>query len=139
MRRTSSLVLSRRAKFAFAASAAALVACQQDLTTPAAASGGTEAPVVQTGSPANSANPLASFMFYVDQASNAQRTADSWRSTRPSDAQQMEKIASEPVAKWFGSWNSIAGIANDVASAASMVAAAGRVPVFVAYNISHRD
>src|SRR5436305_12064846 len=101
MRRFSHLVQSGRAQSAFAALSAtiALSACQTDLSTApgAATSGGTGATVVQTGSAATSANPLASFMFYVDQASNAQKTADSWRTTRASDAQQMDKIASQPV------------------------------------------
>src|SRR3954470_9369916 len=91
MRQFSSLVLSGRARYAFAAvsSAVALTACQSDITTaPGAAPVDTSATVVQTGGPASSANPLASFMFYVDQASNAEKTADSWRSTRTADAQQ---------------------------------------------------
>jgi endoglucanase len=87
----------------------------------------------------SSANPLAGLTFYIDQASKARKTADAWRATRPADAQQMEKIASQPMATWFGSWNSTSTIRGDVAAAVSTTAAVGSVPVFVAYNIPQRD
>lgn len=90
-------------------------------------------------SSASSANPLASFTFYIDQASRARKTADSWRATRPADADQMDKIASQPMAKWFGSWTTVSSIRNDVASAVSAITGSGSVPVFVAYNIPQRD
>lgn len=110
-----------------AALVAGLVACQSDYST---------APVT---TPTNYANPLAAFTFYINQASNARRTADEWRSTRPADALQMEKIASQPMAQWFGSWNSTATVRSDVASAVAAVTGAGKVPVFVVYNIPQRD
>jgi endoglucanase len=88
---------------------------------------------------ASSSNPLAPFTFYIDQASKARKTADAWRASRPADADQMEKIASQPMAKWFGSWNSPSSIRNDVASAVSAILGPGSVPVFVAYNIPQRD
>src|SRR4051812_28980839 len=98
----------------YAASAAIVAtACQGDLT--AAPIGSTDELVKAT----NSSNPLASFTLYIDQASKARRTADSWRASRPADADQMEKIAAQPMAKWFGSWNSTSSIRNDVASAVS--------------------
>ena len=115
----------------YAASAAVVAACQGDLTA---------APVDPTDDPvttASSANPLAAFTFYIDQASKARKTAEEWRASRPTDAAQMEKIASQPTAKWFGSWNTVTGIRSAVASAVS--AMSGSVPVFVAYNIPHRD
>src|SRR4051812_50175256 len=37
------------------------------------------------------ANVLAGASLYVDASSNARRTADSWRSTRPVDAAQLDK------------------------------------------------
>jgi len=91
------------------------------------------------GTSISSANPLASFTFYIDQASKARKTADAWRATRPADADQMDKIASQPMAKWFGSWNSVTSIRSDVAAAVSTVTGSGNVPVFVAYNIPQRD
>jgi endoglucanase len=118
----------------YAAPAAIVVAaCQGDLT---AASGNLPD---DSSTPVTSNNPLAPFTFYIDQASNARRTADAWRSTRPADADQMEKIASQPMAKWFGSWNSTSSVRADVAAAVSAIAGAGRVPLFVAYNIPQRD
>ncbi|HET9426502.1 MAG TPA: glycoside hydrolase family 6 protein [Gemmatimonadaceae bacterium] len=112
--------------------ATALVACQSDLSTAPVNPG-------ETLPPSSSANPLASFTFYIDQASKARQTADAWRATRPADAIQMDKIASQPMARWFGSWNSVASVRSEVASAVAASAGAGRVPVFVAYNIPLRD
>lgn len=124
-----------RARTSLYAASAAIVAaaCQGDLTA---------APVNPTDEPVttvSSSNPLAAFTFYIDQASKARKTADSWRATRPTDAEQMEKIASQPMAKWFGSWNSTSSIRNDVAAAVSSISGSGSVPVFVAYNIPQRD
>lgn len=131
------LVLSGRAKTAITVSAAglALAACQGDLSTTPGTSGNGGGSVVSTVT--SSANPLSSFTFFIDQASNARKTADGWRSSRPSDADQMDKIASQPVARWFGNWN--ADIRGDVASAVSTIVGSGKVPVFVAYNIPQRD
>lgn len=118
--------------------ATAIVACQSDYTTaPVSAAPG--APVTKPAGSSNSVNPLASFTFYIDQASKARKTANEWRSTRPADAAQMDKIASQPMAKWFGSWNSVASVRSDVASAVSAITSTGAVPVFVAYNIPQRD
>jgi endoglucanase len=119
----------------YAASAAIAAACSGDLTA-ATIPGSTDEPVTTA---ASSSNPLAAFTFYIDQASKARKTADEWRSTRPQDADQMEKIASQPMAKWFGSWNSTSSIRNDVAAAVASITGVGSVPVFVAYNIPQRD
>ena len=131
MQRHLELVLSGRATRATAVivGGLAIAACQGDLSTAPASSGSTG--VVGT----TSSNPLSAFTFYIDQASNARKTANAWSSTRPVDAQQMEKIAAQPGAKWFGNWN--ADIRADVA--ATLSGTAGSVPVFVAYNIPQRD
>jgi endoglucanase len=115
----------------YAATAAIVAAACSDLT--AAPVDSTHEPVP----PVSSVNPLASFTFYIDQASKARKTANDWRASRPADAAQMEKIASQPMAKWFGSWNTTSSIRGDVANAVS--AAGSGVPVFVAYNIPQRD
>lgn len=136
MIRSFSRALPRRALKPLAATAAAtLVACQGDMVAP----GGVLPTDDTRGTPSSSAsvNPLASFTFYIDQASNARRTADAWRATRPADAEQMEKIAAQPVARWIGNWN--VNVRNDVANAVATITGAGRVPVFVAYNIPQRD
>jgi endoglucanase len=84
-----------------------------------------------------SGNPFAGARFYVDPGSNARRTADSWRSTRPSDAAAMDKLASGSQADWFGNWN--ADILAAVDSRVSAISATGAVSVLVAYNIPNRD
>jgi endoglucanase len=117
----------------YAAPAAILAACQSaDLTSTMPTDQG-------SGAAVSSANPLASFTFYIDQASKAKQTADAWRATRPADAAQMDKIASQPMAKWFGSWNGLSSVRGDVAAAVSAITGTGSVPVFVAYNIPQRD
>jgi hypothetical protein len=70
------------------------------LATPALAGKGTPAPATATAV----SNPLSGARWYVDPYSNAKRTADSWRSTRPLDATQMDKVAANPQADWFGGW-----------------------------------
>jgi endoglucanase len=69
--------------------------------------------------------------------SPARRQADAWRSSRPGDANLMERIASQPVAQWIGGWT--ANVRNHVRSIVTRAASEGTVPVFVAYNIPHRD
>jgi endoglucanase len=82
-------------------------------------------------------NPLSGASFYVDPYSNAKKTADSWRSTRPDDAAQMDKIAKNSQADWLGGWNS--NIFDAANARATTVTNAGALPVFVAYNIPFRD
>jgi endoglucanase len=84
-------------------------------------------------------NPIAGARFWVDPASDARTTVDAWRATRPADAAQLEKIAGQPQARWFGDWNSTAEIASEVDEAASTMIASGAMPVFVVYNIPQRD
>jgi endoglucanase len=86
---------------------------------------------------AAAANPLAGVRLYVDPNSNAKRTADAWRSTRPADAAQMDKIAGSAQADWFGNWNT--DLLGSVDRRVTRAAAAGAVPVLVAYNIPNRD
>jgi endoglucanase len=137
--------MSRRFSAAALGAAAMFVsACQGDLSTDPLSKRNRQPIVVidtTTVTPTlpSSGSALAGFAFYIDPYSKAQKTADSWRATRPLDAAQMDKIATQPMAKWFGSWNSTTSIRTDVAAAVATVTAAGRVPVFVAYNIPQRD
>ena len=95
-------------------------------------------PSVPAGPSSPSAsNPLAGMALFVDAFSNARRTADAWRATRPADAAQMDKLASASQARWFGGWN--ANVQADVDQAVSTAAAASAIPVLVAYNIPQRD
>ena len=116
--------------------AIALAAC--DAGSLAAPSG---VPVVPDGggtvTAPESRSPFAGARFHVDPQSKARITASAWRATRPADAAQMDKIASQPVIRWFGSWN--ANVRADVDAATSASIAAGALPVFVAYNIPQRD
>ncbi len=97
-----------------------------------------EATIVGTSSEEQpSANPLAGVKFFVDPYSAAKKQADAWRATRPADAAQLDKIATQPQADWFGEWSGDieAAVSNRVGAAAAV----GAVPVLVAYNIPQRD
>jgi endoglucanase len=69
--------------------------------------------------------------------SPARRQADAWRSSRPSDASLMDRIAAQPIAQWIGGWTG--DVRSHVRNVVSRAASEGTVPVFVAYNIPHRD
>jgi endoglucanase len=73
--------------------------------------------------------------FYVDPNNDASRYA----AANPSayGANQIAREGQQPVAKWFGSWNS--AIQADVSTYVNAAAAAHAVPVLVAYNIPYRD
>lgn len=82
-------------------------------------------------------NLFSGARLWVDPASSARRQADAWRRSRPRDAELMDRIASQPVAKWVGGWN--VDIARDVSASVSRITGARALPVFVAYNIPGRD
>src|SRR5438874_3517137 len=82
-------------------------------------------------------NLFRSAKLYVDPTSRAKQQANAWRRSRPADATLMDKIASQPLAKWVGSWN--LNIGQDVAEAVARITGAQALPVFGAYNIPHRD
>jgi hypothetical protein len=83
------------------------------------------------------AAPFSAAAWYVDPSSNAKRQADAWRSARPADAAQMDKIAAQPQADWFGDWSG--SIQQAVDTRVSTIAAQGALPVLVAYDIPQRD
>jgi len=119
-------------------SLAALAACSADSSTAPTSSdargvSGTPAsPAVPT-----TANPLSGALLWTDPASNARRTADAWRASRPADAAQLDKVAAQPQVRWFGNWNT--NVAADADAATTGITAAGALPVFVAYNLPQRD
>ncbi len=84
-----------------------------------------------------SGNPFAGAKWFIDPYSNAKRQADAWRDSRPEDAAQMDKIASQPQADWFGDWNS--DVASAVNARVTQITDTGALPVLVAYNIPKRD
>ncbi len=83
------------------------------------------------------ANPLEKSPLWADPDTPAARQAAAWRASRPEDAALLDRIAGRPVASWFGDWS------HDVRAAVdpkvSEAAAAGQLPVLVAYAIPHRD
>ncbi|HUH12934.1 MAG TPA: glycoside hydrolase family 6 protein [Longimicrobiales bacterium] len=95
------------------------------------------ASVTVTAAPPPTGSPFEGHAFYVDPYSNARMTADAWRDTRPADALEMEKIAGQAQADWFGGWSG--DIQAAVANRVTTIMAAGALPVLVAYNIPGRD
>jgi|GEM_PF-340775 len=82
-------------------------------------------------------NPFSGMKLYVNPDSNAAQQAAAWRSSRPQDAQMMDKIATQPNAVWIGSWNS--DVRSDVNNLVSAAQRQGTMPVMIAYNIPNRD
>ena len=119
-------------------SLAALAACSADSATGVATSDapGTTSTTAAPAAP-TSVNPMDGARLWTDPASNARRSADAWRSSRPADAAELDKVAAQPQVRWFGNWN--ADVAADADAATTTIAAAGALPVFVAYNLPQRD
>jgi len=86
---------------------------------------------------AGQANPFAGRRLYVDPASPARRQADAWARSRPRDAALLRVIADQPQAIWIGDW--VRDPRREVDARVSQIAGAGALPVFVVYNIPHRD
>ena len=88
-------------------------------------------------SPAPGSEAFEGTKLYVDPGSDAGRQADAWRSSRPEDAQQMDKIAAGADADWFGDWSGDVRAAVD--ARVTTITNAGALPVLVAYNVPNRD
>jgi endoglucanase len=87
--------------------------------------------------PGPGAEPLGHLPLFVERESPASQQVEAWRSSRPQDAAYLTRIANEANAIWFGDWNrDVAGAVRDVVRTS---AAAGALPVLVAYNIPQRD
>lgn len=82
-------------------------------------------------------SPLVGAKLWVDPDVPARAQAAAWRATRPADAARMDVLARTPTATWLGAWSGDVRAATDRVLDASV--AAGRVPVFVAYDIPGRD
>jgi endoglucanase len=91
----------------------------------------------ESGAVSSAPSLLVGARLWRNPDSPARRQADSWRSSRPADASLMERIAAQPIAQWIGGWTG--DVRNHVRNIISRAAAEGSVPVFVAYNIPHRD
>ncbi len=80
---------------------------------------------------------MAGLSLYVPDNRPAEDQIRAWRSSRPDDARELERIASQPTATWFGDWN--ADVRGDVDRLLTDAARRGAAPVLVAYNIPNRD
>lgn len=89
------------------------------------------------GTQSSWSNPMQGARLYVEPSSNAAMQAAAWRSTRPADAAQMDKIAAQPQAIWFGDWNPEPY--QWVREVTQRIRSSGALPVYVLYNIPHRD
>lgn len=83
------------------------------------------------------AQAQSSSAFYVDPNSSAKKQADMWRWTRPDDARLMNLIASQPVAKWVGDWNS--DIRKEAQEYTNKATETNTIPIFAVYNVPGRD
>jgi endoglucanase len=83
-------------------------------------------------------NSLAGHAFYVNPTTPAATQVARWTAEgRVEDAKQLRKIGDRPTAQWLtGGTTAVGGQVDAVLGPA---AAAGQVPVLVAYNIPHRD
>lgn len=86
-----------------------------------------------------SRNPFAGRALYVDPHSPAAQAAAGMRQSHPHDAAELDKIAKQSQADWFGDWNSTSTVRQTVADRRRRIRQAGAMPVFVAYDIPLRD
>jgi endoglucanase len=82
-------------------------------------------------------NPFKDVYWVVDPDSNAHRTAEEWRATRPADAAALDKIAGQPAAAWMGNW--YPHIEQAVKAYVWGRTRAGGLPVMILYNLPFRD
>lgn len=88
-------------------------------------------------SKAREINPLAEAPLYIETSGPARAQANSWRGSRPSDADLIESIAREPQSLWLGDWRY--DVRAEAAKRVSAARSTGTVPVIVAYNVPNRD
>jgi endoglucanase len=98
-------------------------------------------PVGSEPNPPSSTDPFAGERFYVQPNSQAAQTEQQWASEgRSAEAAEIAKIALQPTAEWFGDWSYGHGsTAGDVNWWVGAAAAAGTLPVIVAYDLPWRD
>lgn len=80
---------------------------------------------------------VPSSALYAPLRPEVEKAITELRNLRPQAAKQLEKIASKPVALWFGGWN--ANLQKEIKAAATEAGKLGTLPVMVAYNIPQRD
>jgi len=99
--------------------------------------GGSTGPARPAAPPGDT--PLAGATFYVDPSTPAATQAARWDATgRADDARQLDKIGGRPIAHWLtgGEPDAVRAEADDYVGRA---AAAGQLPLLVAYHIPNRD
>jgi len=111
-----------------------LSACSDIATAPRELSTANDLSTAGTASPAAS---VPGALLYVDPSSPARKQVAAWRESRPADAAQMEKIASQPHSVWLGEW--IADPFQFVDDSSRRITDAGAMPVYVLYWIPERD
>jgi endoglucanase len=127
----------RRGFLFVSGSAVLLVSACGDLTTAPELSATVNHASPIPPSPAPRGSALSGATFYVDPGSSARKQVEAWRSSRPADAAQMEKIASQPQAIWFGDWTSQPY--DQVQRVTRTIVQQEALPVYVLYNIPLRD
>ena len=81
--------------------------------------------------------PFRDVYFVLDPESNAARTAEKWRASRPADAAAIDKIAGQPAAAWIGNWSN--PVELEVDRLVSLKTRAGGLPMMIIYNLPFRD
>lgn len=109
----------------------------QTAAAPAPAPAPTPAPAPSTSVVTGSVTASVVSKLYVDPNNPALAQANSWRSSRPTDAAIMDKLGAQSSGIWLGGWN--ADVQSDVANAMKAATAQDAAAVFVAYNIPGRD
>jgi len=82
-------------------------------------------------------NPLKNHQFFTGTYSPAAAQVESWKNTRPADAEAIKKLVGVQDARWFGGWNG--NVENDVRDYVNQAANISTLPIIVAYNIPFRD
>jgi endoglucanase len=82
-------------------------------------------------------SPFHDAYFVLDPESNAARTAERWRASRPADAAAIDKIAGQPAAAWIGNWSN--PVELEVDRLVSVKTRAGGLPIMIIYNLPFRD
>ena len=93
---------------------------------------------IPTGSkPRAGRNFFAGARLWVNPNNPAGRHAAAWRASRPGDAALLRYLGEQPEVAWIGDWSG--DVRAEVDRTVTAMAAAGALPVLVAYNIPKRD
>ena len=96
------------------------------------------ASIATSGAPSSAAGSRVDLQYYVDPNTPAARqVAELLAQGRTDDANQLRKIADQPVAHWVG--GSAGEMAAQVRDYVGRATAANRQPLIVAYAIPNRD